>query len=109
MQCSDGGSGRDGYDVDDDERVDVNEIGEEVSEDVGEAAGDECDEEIGEELGEDAVKDGSDEQLEGGEEVQCHAVSYTHLDVYKRQYIGCLPGEHVCVWYIYIYFFFYVY
>ena len=85
VQCSDGGSGRDGDDADD-ERVYENEIGEEVDEEIGE------------------------EQLEVGEEVQCNdvdldygdeegeiveekkveaeeleAVSYTHLDVYKRQ------------------------
>ena len=52
VQCSDGGSGRDGDDVDD-ESVEENEIGEEVSEEV------------------------------------CEAVSYTHLDVYKRQPLYC--------------------
>ena len=67
MQCSDGGSGRDGDDTDD-ECVDENETGEEVGEEVCEGAGDECDEEIGEELGEDAVEDGSEELLEDGEE-----------------------------------------
>ena len=76
MQCSDGGSGSDGDDVDD-ERVGENEIGEEVSEEVGEGVGDKGDEEIGEELGEDGVEDGSDKQLENDEEVQCHEV---HLD-----------------------------
>ena len=66
VQCSDGGSGCDGDDVDD-KCVGENEIGEEVSQEVREGAGDECDEEIGEELGE----DGSVERLEDGEEVQC--------------------------------------
>ena len=41
VQCSDGGSRRDGGDVDD-TYVDENETGGEVSEDVCEAAGDEC-------------------------------------------------------------------
>ena len=57
VQCSDGGSGHDGDDVDDDEnldyddeRVDVNEIGEEVSEEVCEGADDVDDEEMCEEL-----------------------------------------------------------
>ena len=50
VQCYDGGSGRDGDDVDD-ECVDEKEIGDEVSEEVCEGAGDEGDEEIGEELG----------------------------------------------------------
>ena len=71
-----------------------NEIGEEVGEEVCEGAGDEGGEEIGEELGEEEVgEDGSDEQLEEGEDAQCCdwvgavvvSVSYTHLDVYKRQ------------------------
>ena len=92
MQCSGGGSGDDV----DDKCVGENEIGEEVSEEVCEAADDECHAEMGEELREDAVDDGSEEQLEDAEEVQCHdvdldyahrltPVSYTHLDVYKRQ------------------------
>ena len=72
VQCSDGGSGRDGDDVDD-ECVDENEIGEEVGEEVCEGA---VDEEIGEELGE----DGSDEQLEDGEEVQCHKFDLDYGD-----------------------------
>ena len=60
VQCSDGGSGHDGDDVDDDENVGENEIGEEVSED--------------------AVEDGSDEQLEGGKDVQCHDVDFDYVD-----------------------------
>ena len=55
-------------------------MGEEVSEEVGEGASDEGDAEIGEELGEDAVEDGSGEQLEGGEEVQCHDVDLDYRD-----------------------------
>ena len=79
VQCSDGGSGCDGDDVDE-ESVDENEIGEEVSEEVCEAAGDQCDEEIGEELREDAVEDGSEEQLEDAEEVQCQEVDLDYVD-----------------------------
>ena len=58
MQCYDGGSGRDG-DKADDERVEENEIGEKVSE------------EIGEELRAHVVEDGSEEQLEDVEDMQC--------------------------------------
>ena len=69
VQCSDGGSGCDGDDVDD-KCVGENEMGEKVSEEVCEGAGAQCDEEIGEELRAHVVEDGSEEQLEDAEEVQ---------------------------------------
>ena len=67
VQCSDGGSGRGGDDVDEervDEKEDVDEIGEE----------------IGEELGEHVVEDGSEEQLEDAEELRCHEVDLDYGD-----------------------------